>query len=312
MEENDFIEKLRENGNKCRNMYELCLKLGINSIGGETYREIRSIAEENNITLVFNGLSKKITQKKQEKKLEELLCEDSIITSNKLKIKIIENGLKPHRCECCGNTEWNGKPIPLELHHKNGKHNDNRIENLQLLCPNCHAQTDNYCGKNTSNKKKLRKIVKINKTTGNLSYVNKQYLINLLYLHSIKEVAKQLEINEHRLKYWLKKLEIHVSNQWREDLHRNNPEIFGICEYCKKRFIKKTSKQKFCNQECSNLSNRKTEITKEKLIHSLKENKSFVQTGKMFGVSDKCIIKWCIRFDIPNRKKEMIEYIKNI
>lgn len=48
----------------------------------------------------------------------------------------------------CGNTEWLDKHIPLELHHINGNHKDNRLSNLQLLCPNCHALTDNYRGKN--------------------------------------------------------------------------------------------------------------------------------------------------------------------
>ena len=56
--------------------------------------------------------------------------------------------MKEYRCECCGNTEWMGKPIALELHHVNGIKDDLRVENLQLLCPNCHAFTDNYRGKN--------------------------------------------------------------------------------------------------------------------------------------------------------------------
>ena len=78
------------------------------------------------------------------KSAEELMSENKLITSYKLKNRILEESLKEYRCECCGLTEWNGKPIPLELHHINGDHYDNRFENLQLLCPNCHAQTDNY------------------------------------------------------------------------------------------------------------------------------------------------------------------------
>jgi len=50
-------------------------------------------------------------------------------------------------CHCCGLSEWMGKVIPLEIHHINGKNTDNRLENLMLLCPNCHALTDNYRGR---------------------------------------------------------------------------------------------------------------------------------------------------------------------
>lgn len=59
--------------------------------------------------------------------------------------KLIEE--RGHRCECCGNSEWLGQPIKLQVHHISGDKRDNRRENLQLLCLNCHAFTDNFCCK---------------------------------------------------------------------------------------------------------------------------------------------------------------------
>lgn len=56
--------------------------------------------------------------------------------------------LRGHKCEKCGLTEWLGKPIPLELHHIDGRELNSTLENLILLCPNCHALTDNYRGRN--------------------------------------------------------------------------------------------------------------------------------------------------------------------
>lgn len=72
----------------------------------------------------------------------------------KIKQRLLKHNIKEHKCEKCGRTHWNDDIIPLELHHVNGDRFDNRLENLQLLCPNCHSQTDNFCGKNILKEKK--------------------------------------------------------------------------------------------------------------------------------------------------------------
>lgn len=83
--------------------------------------------------------------------LEAILIENSTYKSTyHLKDRLLKEGVKDYKCECCGNIEWMGQPIALELHHVNGIKDDLRIENLQILCPNCHAFTDNYRGKNIS------------------------------------------------------------------------------------------------------------------------------------------------------------------
>lgn len=76
----------------------------------------------------------------------EYLGTNKQISSSKLKEKLIKEGIKENKCEICGISEWLNKPIICQLHHINGNHSDNRLENLQMLCPNCHSQTDNYCG----------------------------------------------------------------------------------------------------------------------------------------------------------------------
>jgi hypothetical protein len=84
---------------------------------------------------------------------KRMTIEDLFITGKKrerhwLKVRLLEIGLKENRCEICGTDEWGGKPLTLQLHHINGDGYDNRLENLELLCPNCHSQTDTYGGRN--------------------------------------------------------------------------------------------------------------------------------------------------------------------
>lgn len=77
---------------------------------------------------------------------DEIYTEDSKATKGLLVWQLKQD--REWKCECCGLTEWQGKPLSLEIHHINGNRYDNRRENLQILCPNCHSITDNWRARN--------------------------------------------------------------------------------------------------------------------------------------------------------------------
>lgn len=80
--------------------------------------------------------------------LEEILIEGGTYSTAHLRVRLLRENVFEHRCQGCGLEEWRGQPIPLELDHINGVSNDHRVENLRLLCPNCHALTPTWKGRN--------------------------------------------------------------------------------------------------------------------------------------------------------------------
>lgn len=132
---------------------EVIRKLDL-KVAGSNYDTVkRKISELNLDTSHMTGKvwnqGERYRPVKEAKPLEEILVEhSSYVSTYHLKERLLKEGLKERKCECCGNTKWMREPIALELHHINGVKDDLRLENLQILCPNCHAFTDNYRGKN--------------------------------------------------------------------------------------------------------------------------------------------------------------------
>jgi 5-methylcytosine-specific restriction endonuclease McrA len=80
---------------------------------------------------------------------EKVFIENGTLGRRHIKRRIIQQNLFPYKCKSCGLGEiWNNKKIVLQLDHINGINNDNRLENLRFLCPNCHSQEDTYAAKN--------------------------------------------------------------------------------------------------------------------------------------------------------------------
>lgn len=84
----------------------------------------------------------------------EYVVDGRRVNRTHLKLRLMAAGLKHNRCELCGIKEWRGEPLSMALHHVNGDGDDNRLENLQMLCPNCHSQTPNFSGRN----RRLRRL----------------------------------------------------------------------------------------------------------------------------------------------------------
>lgn len=126
-------------------------KFEIARVLGVKYATLDKYLKEFGIEYAGNPNRKGIPHLEGRTLVEEYISGRRNTTASNLRNKLIEEGIKEYKCEKCGRTEWEGRPIPLELHHKNFNHNDNRLENLQVLCSNCHSLAHDYC--NTKGKK---------------------------------------------------------------------------------------------------------------------------------------------------------------
>lgn len=124
-------------------------KLGVKAAGGNYHvfhKAVRTVGLDTSHFTGMNLAGRKLRPRRRS--LADYLVRDSGIQSFRLKRYLLDQKILKAICSDCGRASWRGQPIPLELDHRNGDHRDNELANLRLLCPNCHALTPTYRGKN--------------------------------------------------------------------------------------------------------------------------------------------------------------------
>ena len=216
-------DKFQELLNDSKSIVDILIKVGLDPYNGNHKTINHRIREDGVDTTKFeenrknnNNIHIKNLNKNNIILLDDILKENSTYSTKNLKKRLIDNNLLKKECLECGITDtWNNKPISLQLDHINGINNDNRLENLRILCPNCHSQTETFSGKN---RKKLyfcidcgKKIIKTSKRCNKCSVIEngktkrkfeitKIELENLILKYPMTEVGKLLGVSDNAVR----------------------------------------------------------------------------------------------------------------
>lgn len=130
----------------CLSYAEVLQQLGI-AVLGSNYKTLKKYIDKYEINVSHFNSKRRGKPSKIEN--NDLFIENSQYCRSTVRKRVIEEGLIEYKCSKCGNPgEWMGVSLSLQLEHKNGINNDDRLENLEFLCPNCHSQTPTYAGRN--------------------------------------------------------------------------------------------------------------------------------------------------------------------
>ncbi|UVY48086.1 MAG: Protein of unknown function (DUF658) [Bacteriophage sp.] len=142
-----FVNLIKNSANIAEVLFKLGYTVKGNSWG---YSQVKQRMTDLNLSSAnFKGKNAYYeTNKEREISPDKLFRINCKHTRTVLRRNIIRNNLLPYKCAICGISKWNNKTLSLELDHINGMNNDNRLENLRFLCPNCHSQTTTYGSRN--------------------------------------------------------------------------------------------------------------------------------------------------------------------
>lgn len=162
------LQKLIDESNSIK---EVLTKVGLSYKGTGSY--VTFYKRVNSLNLKINDLkdraikNKKNIFKKEQIPLEKVLVKNSTYNRKSIKERLLKLGILKNVCSICGQLpEWNGKPLTLQLDHINGVSNDNRLENLRIVCPHCHSQTNTFSGRNM---KIIKKCIDCGSTISKMS-----------------------------------------------------------------------------------------------------------------------------------------------
>jgi len=212
------------------------------------------------------------------------LYKGSIVNAHDLRLKLIRDGIKAAKCESCHLKTWFNGSIPLELHHINGDRFDNRLENLQILCPNCHALTDNHAGKS---RKGLTSSFK-NQEFEQLIDTNKSHNqpVSVLVFDSPENYARWQDANPA------------IQQLISKSDDRLNTSVKHEACLCCGQALTTPWQDTYCSRKCSRLAARKVKRPSKEELQQLVWTKPTTQIAQDFGVSDKAIEKWCKTYGI--------------
>lgn len=198
--------------------------------------------------------------------------------------------IRGRKCECCQNTEWLNQPINLQVHHIDGDKTNNELNNLQLLCLNCHSYTNNFGSKNKKQKE----------------YITDDELQTALENNSsIRQALLSLNLSDAGGNYARAR---YLVNDRKIEIGKNlNIDIKSKENYCKKCGIAILPSSTYCIK-CLGLVNRTVERPSKEELKQQIRTIPFTQIGAKYGVSDNAIRSWCKTENLPYTKKEIKSY----
>lgn len=210
---------------------DFLIKIGSSFNGSASYVSIKKQLDK--LQIVVPNYKKLTNERFDRKSNEEIFVENSSYSRYWLKKRILKDRIIDYKCSKCENNgKWLNTELTLQLEHKNGINNDNRIENLEFLCPNCHSQTTTYAGKKHKKEKEVKTIKetkprkekycecgkKIHRTSQrcsecamkNIRKINRPSYIQLI--SDIEDLGycgagRKYNVSDNTIRKWIKKME---------------------------------------------------------------------------------------------------------